>query len=223
MDPRMVTTATQPDLVATENEIRRLRKEIQELKASASILKHNSVQRKPVQSPSTAIANHTKIRDETQPTLDANTIRNFHLETATILEPTLEYASALVSTATTYTGQRLSIEDEVRMQRWQSNPAIFEYIEDHEANIPSSKSKRNTNVTESPIKSVSLLLPRFIASLLLFAGLLLAIGLGFVVIFLWFLVQISTGFTRWGNDSARMKRDGRATFDWFEERWRDIW
>jgi hypothetical protein len=218
MDPRMVTITTQPDLVATENEIRRLRKEIQDIKASACILKHNSVQRKPVDSPSTTIANQPKIRDETQPILDANTIRNFHLETARILEPTLEYASALVSTASTYTGQRLSIEDEVRKQRWQNNPAIFEYIEDHEA-----QSKRNTNVSESPVKSVSLLLPRFIASLLLFAGLLLAVGLGFVVMFFWFLVQICTGFTRWGNDSARMKRDGRVTFDWFEERWRDIW
>ena len=220
MDPRMVTTTTQPDLVATENEIRRLRKEIQDIKASASILKHNSVQRKPVQAASTTIANQSKIRDETQSILDANTISKFHLETATILEPTLEYASALVSTASTYTGQRLSIEDEVRMQRWQSNPAIFEY---NEAIISSSNSKRNTNVTESPIKSVSLLVPRFIASLLLLAGLVLAIGLGFVIMFFWFLVQISTGFTRWGNDSARMKRDGRVTFDWFEERWRDIW
>ncbi len=48
--------------------------------------------------------------------------------------------------------------------------------------------------------------------LLLFAGLLPAIGLGFVVMFFWFLVQVRTGFTLWGNDSSRMKRDGGLLF-----------
>lgn len=183
----------------------------------------NSIQRKPVQPSTTATANTSPTGDEVQPTLDANTIKKRRLETATILETTLDYASALVSTASTYTAARLSLEDEVRMQNAQSNPALLGFIEDREAGLPALIAKHENKARESPTKSALMLFPRFVASLLLFAGLLLAIGLGFVVLFFWFLVQICTGFSRWNNDSARMARDGRAAFDWFEERWRDIW
>lgn len=223
MDPRMIAPTTQPDLEATGTEIRRLLKELRDIKLEASKPKHGMIQRKPIQSPDAMIANPSKVLDEAQPILDAEIIRNYQLETATVLELPLGYASALVSTASTFTGQRLSLYDEIRAQRAQSNPAIIEYMKDYEAIVPPLNIKHASRTAEHPAVSALLLLPRFVVSLLLFAGLLLGIGLAFVVLFIWLLAQICMGFSRWRKDTVRIMRDGRAASDWFDERWRDIW
>ncbi|KAH8898650.1 hypothetical protein GQ53DRAFT_877674 [Thozetella sp. PMI_491] len=222
MDSRTAPSTAQPNLIEIEDEILRLRKEVGDIKQNPGLPGQPSVRRKPVQNSTTAAANSSTTRDEARPRLDMDTIKKRRLETAAVLEPTLNYASTLLTTASTYSAPRRSLDDDVRLQNAQSNLALRDFeVQVARSASPTGHSKAKQK--ESSARSALLLIPRFIASLLLFGGLLLLVGLGLVVLFFWLLVQVCTGFSRWNNDSARMKRDGRAAFDWFEERWRDIW
>jgi hypothetical protein len=80
------------------------------------------------------------------------------------------------------------------------------------------------------MKATLLFLPRMMAWIILFtifiisaAFFAMVMGFGLAYLILWGLLHLFTGFERTRHDWKTLKRDLRAIFTWFAERWKDIW
>jgi hypothetical protein len=188
---------------------------MEDLKTSVTV---GPFHRKPVQ----AAANAEAIQNSSAQILDQNAIRQRRRETAIKIGLCLDYAASLVDTASTYAPRR-SIADEVRQQTNSDTPAMKRFLEDEELGPLSSATKTKAKAKESGYKFAVLALPRLLGSLLLFLALVPAVVFITVTLIIWILWQICTCFRRWAYDSTKMWKDVRAVFNWFEEKWRDIW
>lgn len=152
------------------------------------------------------------------PDLDPHTIRNRRLETANAIEPTLDYASVLISTASTYLPERLSLDDERRMRKAHGNPDILNFVREQSYEPPTERFVKR----ENPIRTTCMLLPRLLALLVLFTCFWLALGLAGAALGFWLCFTMFTGFTKVKKDRTRIVRDNKGTWRWLVERWRDI-
>jgi hypothetical protein len=215
IDPSTALGTADTDLIYTENEIRRLRSEMEDLKTSATV---SPLNRKPVQ----LAADSKIIQYSSAQILDQNAIRKRRRETAVKIGLCLDYATSLVTSASTYAPRR-SIADEVRQQTNSDTPAMKRFLEDEESGPSSSATKTKAKAKESTFVSTFLALPRLTGSLLLITAFLVAVMLIIAMVIIWFFAQAITCFQRWAYDSAKMWKDLRSIFNWFEEKWRDIW
>lgn len=225
MDNRLAPTTTQPDLVATENEIRRLRKGIRDIRISEGAVtsaEHYSQ----INTPEFSVKRKqvpNKAEDTVSPSLNSTAIWNRRLETANAIEPTLDYASVLISTASTYLPDRLSLDDERRIQNAHTNPAVLSFIEDQSGNVFVENPTETVRKRESDVRTALLLVPRAIASLFLMALFLIAWSFTCVILPFWAVYTILTVFTRLNKDKVKIEKNSKGVLNWFDKMHRYIW